>query len=362
MASRSTGRAGRPSCSRRPATSRPIRSPGPTASSASCAPTRPRRSRGWGSSTPWSSVAAWRSTWASARRRRCSPTSPAPPATAPPSSSPHPPWSATGRPRPRKFTPGIKVLVHHGASRASGRRHGPCLRRRRRRHHHVRHRGARHGRAVGAPLAPRSSSTRRRPSRTTPRSRRSSCADSTPAPVSRSTGTPIENGLGDLWAILDFANPGLVGNRAGFISQMQGEGEAALRALNGILVFRRTKSEPEVAARAARPHRRARPLHDDARAGRPLPGGARQPGGRRQRGRRRRTEAGGDPGRHHRAQADLQPPGRLPDRRPSAGGTLGQAHPPRGDRRHGVRRRREGARSSPTSPSGGSRWPTTSPS
>jgi len=61
------------------------------------------------------------------------------------------------------------------------------------------------------------------------------------------TGTPIENGLGDLWAILDFTNPGLVGNRAGFISQMQGEGEAALRALNGILVFRRTKSEPEVA-------------------------------------------------------------------------------------------------------------------
>jgi hypothetical protein len=62
------------------------------------------------------------------------------------------------------------------------------------------------------------------------------------------TGTPIENGLGDLWAILDFTNPGLVGQRAGFIAQMQGEGEAALRALNGILVFRRTKSEPEVAA------------------------------------------------------------------------------------------------------------------
>lgn len=61
------------------------------------------------------------------------------------------------------------------------------------------------------------------------------------------TGTPIENGLGDLWAILDFTNPGLVGGRTAFISQMQGEGEAALRALNGILVFRRTKNEPEVA-------------------------------------------------------------------------------------------------------------------
>ena len=62
------------------------------------------------------------------------------------------------------------------------------------------------------------------------------------------TGTPIENGLGDLWSILDFTNPGLVGGRSTFVSQLAGEGEAALRALNGILVFRRTKTDPTVAA------------------------------------------------------------------------------------------------------------------
>lgn len=69
------------------------------------------------------------------------------------------------------------------------------------------------------------------------------------------TGTPIENGLGDLWAILDFTNPGLVGPRPAFIAQLSGTGstardsaEGALRALNGILVFRRTKSEPAIAA------------------------------------------------------------------------------------------------------------------
>ncbi len=69
------------------------------------------------------------------------------------------------------------------------------------------------------------------------------------------TGTPIENGLGDLWSILDFTNPGLVGSRSSFIAALsagrdnsrQGA-ETALRALNGILVFRRTKSEPVVAA------------------------------------------------------------------------------------------------------------------
>jgi SNF2 family DNA or RNA helicase len=69
------------------------------------------------------------------------------------------------------------------------------------------------------------------------------------------TGTPIENGLGDLWAILDFCNPGLLGSRRSFVSQLTAESEnrragaeRALRALNGILVFRRTKAEPEVAA------------------------------------------------------------------------------------------------------------------
>ncbi len=68
------------------------------------------------------------------------------------------------------------------------------------------------------------------------------------------TGTPIENGLGDLWAILDFTNPGLVGDRASFIAQLSRSGggrssaEAALRTLNGVLVFRRTKAEPAIAA------------------------------------------------------------------------------------------------------------------
>lgn len=99
------------------------------------------------------------------------------------------------------------------------------------------------------------------------------------------TGTPIENGLGDLWAIMDFCNPGLLGARNRFIAEMStlskkpgpdaadaadaadpngsetsngsqpaaspkaaAAGEGALAALNGLLVFRRTKAEPAIAA------------------------------------------------------------------------------------------------------------------
>jgi len=69
------------------------------------------------------------------------------------------------------------------------------------------------------------------------------------------TGTPVENGLGDLWAILDFTNPGLLGARSAFVTQLTAQSqdttqraEHALRALNGVLVFRRTKAEPDVAA------------------------------------------------------------------------------------------------------------------
>ena len=68
------------------------------------------------------------------------------------------------------------------------------------------------------------------------------------------TGTPIENGLGDLWALLDFTNPGLLGDRSSFVAQLSRSGEnrsgpeQALRTLNGVLVFRRTKAEPAIAA------------------------------------------------------------------------------------------------------------------
>jgi hypothetical protein len=146
-----------------------------------------------------------------------------------------------------RFTPSLRVVVHHGASRATDSQldaelsdcdvlittYGTAVR-------DVEALAARswdrlildEAQAIKNPANETAQQLRRIPARTRV----------------ALTGTPIENGLGDLWAILDFTNPGLVGSRSKFVSQMQGEGEAALRALNGILVFRRTKKEPSVAA------------------------------------------------------------------------------------------------------------------
>ncbi|HXH56971.1 DEAD/DEAH box helicase [Iamia sp.] len=146
-----------------------------------------------------------------------------------------------------RFTPGLRVVVHHGASRAS--------------HHEL------DGAFAGADLVITTYGTAvrdvdaladlewRRVVLDEAQAIKNS-ANETAQQLRRIpartrialTGTPVENGLGDLWSILDFTNPGLVGPRAQFVAQLSGEGEAALRALNGILVFRRTKTEPEVAA------------------------------------------------------------------------------------------------------------------
>ncbi len=84
--------------------------------------------------------------------------------------------------------------------------------------------------------------------------------------------------------------------------------------------------------RATGPHRRAGPLHDDARADRALPGRHRPAGGD-DAGPGGRAPPRRDPRRDHRAEADLQPPVGLRGGRPPARGPLGQAGPAGGDRR-----------------------------
>ena len=68
------------------------------------------------------------------------------------------------------------------------------------------------------------------------------------------TGTPIENHLGELWAIMDLVNPGLLGSREAFErsfarpieSRSDAQALERLRALVGPFVLRRAKDAPEV--------------------------------------------------------------------------------------------------------------------
>ena len=68
------------------------------------------------------------------------------------------------------------------------------------------------------------------------------------------TGTPVENRLADLWSIMDFANPGLLGDAATFrrryaepVERYGDEAVAArLRRLTGPFILRRRKTDPDI--------------------------------------------------------------------------------------------------------------------
>ena len=70
------------------------------------------------------------------------------------------------------------------------------------------------------------------------------------------TGTPVENHVGDLWSLMEFLNPGMLGSHAGFRRsffvpiQLQGDTGAAdrLRALTGPFILRRHKSDATIIA------------------------------------------------------------------------------------------------------------------
>jgi SNF2 family DNA or RNA helicase len=68
------------------------------------------------------------------------------------------------------------------------------------------------------------------------------------------TGTPVENRLSELWSIMDFLNPGMLGSASGFRARFgvpverYGDDEAAarLRRVTRPLLLRRLKTDPKV--------------------------------------------------------------------------------------------------------------------
>ena len=312
------------------------------------------------SSTPSSSAAASPSTWAWARRRPCSPTSPAPRATARRSSSPRPPSSATGRRR----RPGSRPACGSSSTTARpGRRPTsssarspaptssspptapPCATSRR---------------WPSSTVGPRSSSTRPRRSRTRPTRPPSSCAASRPAAASRSPARRSRTASATCGR--SSTSPTPASSAPGRRSSPSSRARARPRCGRSTASSCSAAPRPSPMVAAELPdrideldHCTMTPeqigLYQAVLDG--LVADAAE--------RRRRAEAGRDPRRHHRAQADLQPPGRLPGRRPAARRPLGQARPPRGDRRVGVRGRRAGPRLHPLRRVGQAAWPTTSP-
>ncbi|MEU7843445.1 DEAD/DEAH box helicase [Micromonospora sp. NPDC049114] len=152
-----------------------------------------------------------------------------------------------------KFTPGLRVHVHHGAERARGAEfttaaHGADLVLTT---YSVAARDAVdlagidwHRVVVDEAQAIKNASTRQAEAvRALPARQRVAV-----------TGTPVENRLADLWSIMQFANPGLLGPAATFRKRFaepierHGDAEAAerLRRITGPFVLRRLKTDSSI--------------------------------------------------------------------------------------------------------------------
>ena len=204
----------------------------------------------------------------------------------------------------------------------------------------------------------RSCSTRRSSSRTRRPAPPAPCASCAAGQRIALTGTPVENRLSELWAILDWVNPGMLGSREKFRHRyskpiergddgaVAAEAAAALRALTRPFVLRRSKADrqlvPELPDKieqiawagltreqAVLYQKVVDELLEEAN---------------QHEGMKRRVDR---PRRPHQAQADLQPPGPRPRRRLPPARPLGQADPVRRARRRTGRRRRAGARVHP---------------
>jgi hypothetical protein len=154
-----------------------------------------------------------------------------------------------------RFTPDIRVLRHHGPDRLMG-------------DSFVEEAGNHTLVVTNYALLPRDYATLRRVSWAgvvldeaqnikNPDTRQSQAARALTADYRLAlTGTPVENHVGDLWSIMDFLNPGLLGTRASFRdrflrpiqSGVDPAGRDRLRRATGPFVLRRLKTDRTVIA------------------------------------------------------------------------------------------------------------------
>ena len=102
------------------------------------------------------------------------------------------------------------------------------------------------------------------------------------------TGTPVENRLADLWSIMEFANPGLLGSALVFKARFaepierRGDEEAAarLKRLTGPFILRREKTDKSIISDLPEKMEMEVRLQPHGRAGLPVPGGRHRHAGR----------------------------------------------------------------------------------
>ena len=154
-----------------------------------------------------------------------------------------------------RFTPELAVLVHHGLARAKGEqfvaRASECalvISTYALIHRDYEHLNQVHWTGIVLDEAQNIKN---------PETRQSAAARSLPAGFRIAlTGTPVENNVGDLWSIMEFLNPGLLGSRAGFkrdfyLPIQEGrdpEASARLKKIIGPFILRRLKTDKSIIA------------------------------------------------------------------------------------------------------------------
>ncbi|HEV7499960.1 MAG TPA: DEAD/DEAH box helicase, partial [Vicinamibacteria bacterium] len=153
-----------------------------------------------------------------------------------------------------RFTPGLPVLVHHGAGRAKG-----ALKDRAEGHaivlssYALLHRDLEALKDIGwaAVVLDEAQNIKN------PETKQARAARAIPAPVRIAlTGTPVENNVGDLWSLMEFLNPSFLGSQAEFKRtfflpiQTVGDPEATarLKRLTGPFILRRLKTDRSIIA------------------------------------------------------------------------------------------------------------------
>ncbi|MBI4573584.1 MAG: DEAD/DEAH box helicase [candidate division NC10 bacterium] len=154
-----------------------------------------------------------------------------------------------------RFTPQLPVMVHHGV----GRKRGPAFREDAEKHaivistYALLHRDLEHlqGIAWGGVILDEAQNIKN------PETKQARAARSLPAGYRAVlTGTPVENNVGDLWSLMEFLNPGLLGTQADFKRrffvpiQAEQDSEAAgrLKRITGPFILRRLKTDKSIIA------------------------------------------------------------------------------------------------------------------